>query len=297
MTTCLPGLLIAGMARSGTSEIRNILHSFTGVDVGIAVELTDAPTEAQARLNYPSCLKADPSIVRVAASPWWFAKPSDLHERVYNRHGTHPTIVLLLRDPVERFISSFFHLPTNEARWDNLRVLGAWANRTVPAQRPSVWAGVYGRSKSPADAWPLLTNGGYYTLSVKAVLDHVLVTVPAPRLLVGLTEEHGAFVARLVRALGLSSHVGRRLVLKSVGSGSNHINSNARPFEDWPGLAPVLGAVQRLAKEQTDVAAIAASLQSTRDFPRDITALRLGCLWHTTTDADSVACREAGVVW
>ena len=161
MTTCLPGLLIAGMARSGTSQLRNTLHSFTGVDVGIAAELTDAPTEAQARLNYPSCLKADPSIVRVAASPWWFAKPSDLHERVYNRPGTHPTIVLLLRDPVERFLSSFFHLRTDEARRDHLRVLGAWANRTVvPAQRPSVWAGLYGRPKSPADAWPLLTNPG-----------------------------------------------------------------------------------------------------------------------------------------
>ena len=292
-SSCLPGLIIVGMARCGTSEMRVNLADYANVDAGVKREFTHCPTDNEARRNYnASCGLAGAPALRVSATPWFFAYSTAAMRTEFLRETPPPTFVLLLRDPVERFLSSFFHVRTDKLRRAHLRVLGAWANGSLPQRRKSGWSGLYSTAASPGDAWPLLTDSGYYTLSVEATLKHVLAAVPVSNLLVGLTEELDAFVGRIACALGLS-HSGRKFVLnnrKTVGGPSGHVNSNPRSIDAWVGLPAIIAAVQRHAHEHTDTAAIAATLRTTRDFPADITSRRLDCLWRTTSMMSAAAC-------
>ena len=258
--------------------MRARLSEYASVDPGIQSEWWGFINETSNRRNY---LCGNKLIFhgthRVASAPWFFFRPNPaVIARVL------PALfVLILRDPVERFISSFFHLHKDEHRAQDLPKLMQWATKgsiTI----------------SPAVRYVLSAN--YYVLDVERMLQQAIVAVPRDLLLVGLVEEHAELLGRVVHRMGIDPTSTRGVpqrkgtIFKSsserVSSNraiANVTNASPRNASRWTGFPIVIDAARRYARARTNFSSIATRLAGTSSFPHRIGRVQLECLWRTTS--------------
>ena len=282
---CEPTIVIMGMARSGTSAMRTALTAFSCVDPGHEVEFWHITNESESQVNYRSSCGSSSvftcQVHRVASAPWLF---SDAPTRLVSMHHMLPRslFILILRDPVSRFISSFFHRRSDREREVDLASLGVWAN-----------ASDYLSQLPPLLRHTLLgPHSGYYTVQVELALTNVRAAIATDKLIVGLTEESDDLLARVRDALGLSIS-GQHLHGKMKGTGGDgHVNSDVKDFAKWGRmLAVVIAAVTQYARSYTNATSLSGQLRMTRDFPSCFTSQRLRCLWARTFDEPVEVCR------
>ena len=138
--------------------------------------------------------------------------------------------------------------------------------------------------------------GGYYTLDVGKALGNARAAIPHDKLIVGLTEEHDALLARVCDALNISHRETRtkryeNVALKKAGS-YGHINSDSKDFAKWgKPLAAIIAAVTRFARTNTNSTWLSQQLAATRGFAPPVSSQRLRCLWGRTFAEPESACR------
>ena len=267
---CQPDVVILGMARSGTSELRLQLGEFDRVDVGTRAEywevgmhkdgpINRVPTtddgpgsQAHAAKNYKRC---GCGTQRVASAPWAFdlgAEELRAHVHVHTQRSPCPvTFVLLLRDPIERMISSFHKLTGDHERKKDLQVLTKWANSNSGdrCRRWPISKADGGRHRG----FPGLDRNrtmNYYTTDVKRAYHTVVAATVGHRLVVGFTEEHGTTVTELQRRFGWTP-CGVDGACDARGQHFKHQARNAAPRNgSWPGLDAAAEAVAECEVEQ-----------------------------------------------
>lgn len=278
---CLPNLIIVGMARCGTSRLRDELGRYHGVHIGREVEHWHVTNLSAAMKNYAGCERVR-STHRVAAAPWLMIterKPFELPQLLPARAD----FVLILRDPVERFTSSFFHLVEatrgQVERTRHLAQLEAWAcSPTSHVQLPRMRSG-----QIPE----------YYDADAERVLRRAMASFGS-HLVVGLLEEQELLVARLTSRLHLQNASAGEPVSGYMkgGNGLNGPRNEAQRCESASreGFCTRWEAVrqraQSLLARQTNFTTLSRLLRATGDFDH-LTTTRLRCLWVLTSGDDS----------
>jgi len=282
---CAPTIVLMGMARAGTSQMRASLGRHERVHIGHNTEnwaavnenlnprrrahLVAAARRWQAR-NY-DC-DSFRSEHRVASAPWLFAQ----RERVAAAHEGLPgaLFVLMLRDPVERFASSFWHEKGPKRRADLPRLKRWAADVTRGDPRPMSHYGL--RRINDAD---------YYTLDVEGALNAALAA--APDLIVGFTEAHDRVVSQVINYLGLdaAAEVSRpRGVLKDV-------ENNTSPRARLPAFQEILGAAGVAGRRQLSTERLARTLRT--HGLSAVSSEEIRCAWRTTFP-DAAPCARRG---
>mmetsp|Transcript_114543 Transcript_114543/g.355729 ORF Transcript_114543/g.355729 Transcript_114543/m.355729 type:complete len:358 (+) Transcript_114543:85-1158(+) len=269
---CMPTIVIAGMARSGTSHMRYFLSTFNATHVGRDSEdwslgLSEKSSASQHWASNYQC-KAFPSKHRVASYPWLFASDDSLYNTAQN--APKITYVLILRDPVERFISSYYHLAKEERRKD-LPLLTNWANYAHRSNRfafADLHAAVGKRS---------VGGGKYYTMNVEEALHRVLLQAKGRRLMVGVLEDLQPLKEKLVKTFKLSA-MPQGVILGDAAIKDTENNVARR--DELPLPKEVISAVAKTAQAETNFARV-AGLISQAGTPMDDWRLRY--LWHHTS--------------
>lgn len=258
--SCEPTIVIAGMPRSGTSFLRLALGKFEGVHIGVEKELWKICWQHWRsiwRTNY-ECDTVR-SVHRVVSHPWMFQSWPCLASSL--RRLPHATFVLLLRDPVERAVSTFYHSRTPFERQESLKLLRPWADKV---HRTGQFV------DTPKDREGRFF--GYYTLKREEWLRHILDT-GRRNFIVGLTEEMGWVEATLRQKLGL-------VVAETVERPHTN-NTSSRHTE--PVLDDyVISAFGTAARRVTNFERL-SELITTAGCPT--TAHELRCAWRTTSGA------------
>jgi len=272
IANCTPTIVIAGMARSGTSHMRYFLSTFNATHVGRDSEdwslgLSEKSSASQHWASNYQC-KAFPSKHRVASYPWLFASDDSLYNTAQN--APKITYVLILRDPVERFISSYYHLAKEERRKD-LPLLTNWANYAHRSNRfafADLHAAVGKRS---------VGGGKYYTMNVEEALHRVLLQAKGRRLMVGVLEDLQPLKEKLVKTFKLSA-MPQGVILGDAAIKDTENNVARR--DELPLPKEVISAVAKTAQAETNFARV-AGLISQAGTPMDDWRLRY--LWHHTS--------------
>jgi len=272
---CMPTIVIAGMARSGTSHLRRFLGTFRGTHVGRDAEdwslgLGDG-YRSWASTHWASNYEcwAFPSVHRVAAYPWLFASDVCLQNTAQN--APHISHVLILRDPVERFISSYYHLEIEQRRKD-LQNLTTWASDAHSSNHfafKDLNKAVGRRHVYPG------TGSPYYTMDIERALQRVMRHAKG-RLMVGLLEDLQPLKEKLVKRLSLSAMPGGAV----RGHPSLKDDNNLARRDELPLPQEVISAVVKVAQAEIDFVRV-ADLISKAGTPMNATRLR--CLWHHTS--------------
>jgi len=272
---CAPTIVIAGMARSGTSHMRNFLSTFQATHVGLDVEDwsvgwgVKSGNQSAASEHWASNYEcsAFPSLHRVASYPWLSA--SGIHLQNTAQNAPNITFVLILRDPVERFISSYYHLNVEERRRD-LPKLIAWAgfaHWTKSYAFKDLHHAVGYRSAAPPVP--------YYTVDTEHNLQRVMLHAKG-QLMVGVLEDLQPLKEQLVKKFGLSALPGGVVLGNPILKNEN----NGARRDELPLPPAVISAVVKVAQAKTNFTRVAA-LMSRAGAPT--TDKQLCRLWHHTS--------------
>ena len=207
-------------------------------------------TQAFARRNYRRC---GCGVQRVAAAPWAFGLgASELGARVRTHTQRSPcpvTYVLLLRDPKERLVSSFYKMGRDIDRTRDLRAFVNWVASSDRCSRWPIPKAEGGRYSLP-NAKRSAAHGYFYTTSVREVYQAVVAATAGHRLVVGFTGELGETVQELQRLFGWT----RCEVAGTCGKRGTKFKSqprNTAPRDrHWPGLDAAAEAVAECEVEQ-----------------------------------------------
>ena len=268
--SCNPDIVTLGMARSGTSELRRELARFVGVDAGkksefwaIGNHVNGSKHLVRPDRNYQHC---GCGVQRVASAPWLFALPAEevnAHVRVHTQRSPCPvTFVLLLRHPVERLISSFYHMGTDFMRTKDARAFAEWANSSDRCRRWPIPEGEGGHYNLASRKKQRYNYGYFYTTDMMGAYSKAVAATVGHRLVVGFTSKLGETVKELQRLFGWTPCDARH---EPSNHGNRHTNStcnthgvrfkarhrNSAPrARHWPELEAAAAAVAECEVEQ-----------------------------------------------